>query len=50
MALLGKERAISFTPNTITVETSVIITDLITGLVKIPVSEVAKLEPFYKSR
>jgi hypothetical protein len=50
MALLGKERVISLTLNTITIGISVIVTDLIAGLVKIPTPEVAKPEPFYRLR
>jgi hypothetical protein len=50
MALLGKERAVSPTPNTTTIGTSVIVTDLIINISKAPVPEVAKPEPFYGSR
>jgi hypothetical protein len=50
MALLGKERAVSPTPNTTTIGTSVTVTDLITGLAKVSILEVVKPEPFYKSR
>jgi hypothetical protein len=50
MALLGKEKAVSPTPSTTTIRTSVIITDLTANIFKAPVSEVAKPEPFYGSR
>jgi hypothetical protein len=50
MVLLGKERAISPTPSTTIINTSVIITDLITNISKAPVPEIAKPEPFYKLR
>jgi hypothetical protein len=50
MALSEKERAVSPTPSTTTVGTSVIIADLVTNLAKIPILEIAKPEPFYRSR
>jgi hypothetical protein len=50
MALLGKERAVSPISSTTTIGTSVIVTDLTAGLAKVFILEVAKLEPFYKSR
>jgi hypothetical protein len=50
MALLGKERAVNSTPNTITIRTSVTVTDLIIGLVKVSIPKIAKPEPFYRSR
>jgi hypothetical protein len=50
MALLGKERAVSSTPSTTIIRTSVTVADLIAGLVKVPILEVAKPEPFYRSR
>jgi hypothetical protein len=50
MALLGKERAVSPTPNTITIGISATITDLTANISKIPVPEVAKPEPFYGLR
>jgi hypothetical protein len=50
MALLGKERAISPTPSTTTIKTSVTVTDLIAGLAKVSILKVVKPEPFYKSR
>jgi hypothetical protein len=50
MALLGKERTVSPTPSTTTIRTSVIVTDLIIGLVKVSIPEVVKPEPFYGSR
>jgi hypothetical protein len=37
-------------PSTITIKTSVIVTDLIANLAKIPVLEIAKPELFYKLR
>jgi hypothetical protein len=49
MALLGKERAASLTPNTTTVRTSGIAAQ-VSILVKIPAPEIAKPEPFYRSR
>jgi hypothetical protein len=48
MALLGKERAISPTPNTIIIRISVTVTDLIANIFKVPAPEVAKPESFYK--
>jgi hypothetical protein len=50
MALLKKERAVSSILNTIIIGTSVIVADLIIGLIKVPILEVVKPEPFYKSR
>jgi hypothetical protein len=50
MALLGKERTISPTPNTITVGISVTVTDLTANLAKVFVLEIIKPELFYKSR
>jgi hypothetical protein len=50
MALLGKERAISPTPSTIIIGTSVTVTDLTANISKVPVPEVAKPEPFYGLR
>jgi hypothetical protein len=50
MALLGKERASSPILSTTTVGISVIIADLIANLVKVPISKVAKPEPFYRLR
>jgi hypothetical protein len=50
MAPLGKERAVSPTPSTTIIGTSVTVTDLIVGLAKVLILEVAKLEPFYRSR
>jgi hypothetical protein len=50
MALLGKERAVSPTPSTTTIRTSVIVADLIIGLVKISIPEIIKPESFYRSR
>jgi hypothetical protein len=50
MALSGKERAVSFIPNTTTIRTSVTVADLIAGLTKVSILEVAKPESFYKSR
>jgi hypothetical protein len=49
MALLGKERAVSPTPNTTTVGISIIVTDLTANLVKVPILKVVKPEPFYRS-
>jgi hypothetical protein len=49
MALLGKERAINLTPNIITVRTSDTAAQVNT-LIKVSAPEVAKPEPFYKSR
>lgn len=48
MALLDKERAASPIPSTITVETSVTVTDI--NLSKASVLEIAKPEPFYGLR
>jgi hypothetical protein len=50
MALLGKERAVSPTLSTTTVEISVIIIDLIINLAKVLILEVAKPKSFYGSR
>jgi hypothetical protein len=50
MALLGKERAVSPTPSTATIRTSVIIADLTAGLAKVLVLKITKPEPFYRSR
>jgi hypothetical protein len=50
MALLRKERAASPILNTTTVGISIIITDLIINLAKVPILEVVKPEPFYRSR
>jgi hypothetical protein len=50
MAPLGKERAVSPTLNTITVEISVTVADLIANLAKVPTPEIVKPEPFYRSR
>jgi hypothetical protein len=50
MALFGKERATSPIPSTTTVKTSAIIADIAAGLSKVPISEVAKPEPFYGLR
>jgi hypothetical protein len=50
MALLGKERAISPTPSTTTIGTSVTVADLTADLAKVSAPEVAKPEPFYGSR
>jgi hypothetical protein len=50
MALLEKERVVSPTPSTTTIGTSVTVADLIISLAKVPILEVAKLEPFYKLR
>jgi hypothetical protein len=50
MAPSGKERAISLIPNTTTIETSVTVADLTADLIKVPILEVVKLEPFYRSR
>jgi hypothetical protein len=50
MALVGKERAVSSTPSTTTIGTSVIVTDLITNIFKVSVPKIAKSEPFYGSR
>jgi hypothetical protein len=50
MALLRKERAVSFTPSTTIIGISVIVTDLIVNIFKVPIPEVAKPEPFYRSR
>jgi hypothetical protein len=50
MALVGKERAVSSTPSTTTIGTSVIIIDLIINISKVPVLEIVKPEPFYGSR
>jgi hypothetical protein len=50
MALSGKERAVSPTPSTTTIRTSVTVADLTAGLAKVPIPEVAKPEPFYRSR
>jgi hypothetical protein len=50
MALSKKKRAASPTPSMTTVGISVIITDLTANLIKIFILEVAKPEPFYKSR
>jgi hypothetical protein len=48
MALLGKKRAVSPTLSTTTIGTSITVTDLIAGLVKILIPKIAKLEPFYR--
>jgi hypothetical protein len=50
MALLGKKRAISPTPSTIIIRTSVTVTDLIINIFKIPILKVVKPEPFYRLR
>jgi hypothetical protein len=50
MALLGKERAVSPTPSTTTIGTSVTVADLIANISKVPTLEVAKPEPFYGLR
>jgi hypothetical protein len=50
MALLGKKRAISPTPNTITVGISITVANLVTNLAKIFILKIIKPEPFYKSR
>jgi hypothetical protein len=50
MALLRKKRAISPTPSTIIIRTSVTVTDLITNISKVPILELVKPEPFYKLR
>jgi hypothetical protein len=50
MALLGKKRAVSPTPNTTTIGTLIIVINLIANLTKVPILEVAKPELFYKSR
>jgi hypothetical protein len=50
MAPLGKERAASPTPSTTTIGTSATVADLTAGLAKVPILEVAKPEPFYRSR
>jgi hypothetical protein len=50
MVLLGKERAVSPIPSTTTVGTSVIMADLTAYLAKVPILEVAKSKPFYRSR
>jgi hypothetical protein len=50
MALLGKERAVSPTPSTTTVEISVTVADLTANLVKVFILEIVKPEPFYRSR
>jgi hypothetical protein len=50
MAPTGKERAISPTPSTITIRTSVTVTDLIVNISKILILKVAKPEPFYRLR
>jgi hypothetical protein len=50
MALLGKKRAISPTPNTIIIRTSVTVADLTANLIKVSILEVVKPEPFYRSR
>jgi hypothetical protein len=50
MAPLGKERAVSPTPNTTTIGISVTVTDLTANIFKVPILEVAKPEPFYRSR
>jgi hypothetical protein len=50
MALLEKERAVSPTPNTTIIGTSVIVADLTAGLAKVSILEIAKLKPFYRSR
>jgi hypothetical protein len=50
MALSGKERAISLTPSTTTVGILVIIADLTATLAKVSIPEIAKPEPFYRSR
>jgi hypothetical protein len=50
MALLGKERAVSPTPSTTIIGTSVTVADLTAGLVKVSILEVVKPEPFYRSR
>jgi hypothetical protein len=50
MALLGKERAVSSTLNTIIIEISVTVTDLIINISKAPILKMAKPEPFYRLR
>jgi hypothetical protein len=50
MALLGKERAASSIPSTITVGISAIVIDLIANISKVFVLEVVKPELFYGSR
>jgi hypothetical protein len=50
MALLGKERAFSPTPNTITVGTSATVATQANGIAKALASKVSKPEPFYGSR
>jgi hypothetical protein len=50
MALLRKERAVNPIPNTTTIGISIIVTDLIINISKIPISEMAKPEPFYRLR
>jgi hypothetical protein len=50
MALLGKERAASPTPNIIIIRTSATVIDLTANIFKAPISEVVKSEPFYGSR
>jgi hypothetical protein len=50
MALLGKERAVSPTPSTTIIGTSVTVADLIANIFKAPIPEVAKPELFYGLR
>jgi hypothetical protein len=50
MALLGKERAVSPTLSTTTVGISVTVADLTANLTKVSILEIAKPEPFYRSR
>jgi hypothetical protein len=48
MVLLGKERAVSPTPSTTIIRTSVTIADLIANISKVSIPEIAKPEPFYR--
>jgi hypothetical protein len=50
MALSGKKRTISPTPNTITIGISITVTDLTANLAKISILKIIKPEPFYRSR
>jgi hypothetical protein len=48
MALLGKERVVSFIPSTTTIRISVTVADLIANIFKVFILKVAKPEAFYK--
>jgi hypothetical protein len=50
MAPLGKERAFSPTPSTITVGTSATVATQANNIAKVPTPKVSKPEPFYRSR